>query len=87
MTFNEKKVEFDNSVYSVVKDDKMLITLKKKTCLGVLETGERDNDNEISLKEEGGIEMSIYCAFHITRCQLQWFSIYAIARSLFALKY
>ena len=28
------------------------------TCLGVLERGERDNDNEISLKEGGVIEMS-----------------------------
>ena len=36
----------------------MLITLKKKTCLGVLDRGERDDDNETSLKEEGGIEMS-----------------------------
>ena len=30
----------------------------KKTCLGVLERGERDNDNEIGLKEGGEIEMS-----------------------------
>ena len=32
----------------------------KKTCLGVLDTGrgEHDNDNETGLKEEGGIEMS-----------------------------
>ena len=30
----------------------------KKTCLGVLERRERDQDNEIGLKEEGGIEMS-----------------------------
>ena len=28
------------------------------TCLGVLERGERDNDNEIGLKEGGEIEMS-----------------------------
>ena len=28
------------------------------TCLGVLERGERGDDNEISLKEGGGIEMS-----------------------------
>ena len=28
------------------------------TCLGVLEIGERDNDNETSLKEGGVIEMS-----------------------------
>ena len=30
----------------------------KKTCLGVLDRGERDKDNEIGLKEGGGIEMS-----------------------------
>ena len=29
-----------------------------KTCLGVLERGERDQDNETGLKEGGGIEMS-----------------------------
>jgi hypothetical protein len=43
----------------------MLITLKKKTCLGVLDKGEREDGNETSLKEGGGIEMSIYSAFHI----------------------
>ena len=30
----------------------------KKTCLGVLERGERDNDNETSLKGEEEIKMS-----------------------------
>ena len=30
----------------------------KKTCLGILERGERDIDNETGLKEGGGIEMS-----------------------------
>ena len=30
----------------------------KKTCLGVLDRGERDKDNETCLKEGGGIEMS-----------------------------
>ena len=28
------------------------------TCLGVLDREEQDNDNETSLKEGGGIEMS-----------------------------
>ena len=28
------------------------------TCLGVLDTGDREKDNEIGLKERGGIEMS-----------------------------
>ena len=36
----------------------------KKTCLGVLERGERDKNNETGLKEGGGIEMSNYSAFH-----------------------
>ena len=30
----------------------------KKTCLGVLDRGERDKDSETGLKEGGGIEMS-----------------------------
>ena len=30
----------------------------KKTCLGVLNRGERDKDNETGLKERGVIEMS-----------------------------
>ena len=30
----------------------------KKTCLGVLERGKRDKDNETGMKEEGGIQMS-----------------------------
>ena len=30
----------------------------KKTCLGVLERGDRDKDNDTGLQEEGGIEMS-----------------------------
>ena len=30
----------------------------KKTCLGVLERGEREKYNETGLKEGGGIEMS-----------------------------
>ena len=30
----------------------------KKTCLGVLDKGDRDKDNETGLKEGGGIEMS-----------------------------
>ena len=32
------------------------------TCLGVLDRGERGNDNETSLKEGGLVEMSIYSA-------------------------
>ena len=32
------------------------------TCLGVLDRGDRGDENETSLKEGGGIEMSIYSA-------------------------
>ena len=32
--------------------------VKKKTCLGILERGQRDNDHETGLEEGGGIEMS-----------------------------
>ena len=39
------------------KSVKIFIGLKK-TCLGVLDTGNRDKDNETGLKEGGGIEMS-----------------------------
>ena len=42
----------------------------KKTCLGVLERGDRDKYNEAGLKEGGGIEMSNYSAFQYTRCSL-----------------
>ena len=55
------------------KSDQNVDNVKKKTCLGVLERGERGNDNETGLKEGGGIEMSTTVL-----------SIYAIARSLFA---
>ena len=49
----------------MVKDVKYIYWVKKKTCLGVLDRGDHDKDNETGLKEEGGIEMSIYSAFHI----------------------
>ena len=32
--------------------------VKKKTCLGILDRGERGKDNETGWKEGGGIEMS-----------------------------
>ena len=40
----------------------------KKTCLGVLDRGERDQDNETGLKEGIGIEMST-TVLH-SRCSL-----------------
>ena len=44
----------------MVKDVKIYFyCVKKKTCLGCFRIEEiRDNDNEIGLKEGGGIEMS-----------------------------
>ena len=41
----------------MIKESNIFIGLKK-TCLGVLETGERDKYNETGLKEGGGIKMS-----------------------------
>ena len=41
----------------MVKVKNIFIGLKK-TCLGVLDRGERDQGNETYLKEGGGIEMS-----------------------------
>ena len=52
-----KKVYFINSVIECVKESDIFIGLKK-TCLGVLERGDRNKDNETGLKEGGGIEMS-----------------------------
>ena len=36
----------------------------------------RDNDNETDLKEGGGLEISIYSAFHIRKCTLSFALIY-----------
>ena len=43
----------------------MFDNVKKKTCLGVLERGERGDDTETGLKKGGGIEMSTTVLFHI----------------------
>ena len=42
----------------MVKDVQIYLYGLKKTCLGVLDSGDRDKYNETGLKEEGGIEMS-----------------------------
>ena len=55
-----KKVDY-KTVIECVKVSNIFIGLKK-TCLGVLDRGDRDKDNETGLKEGGGIEMSIYSA-------------------------
>ena len=51
----------------MVKDVQIYIYwVKKNTCLGILKKEEiRDKDHATGLKEGGGIEMSIYSAFHI----------------------
>ena len=46
----------------MIKDVKIYFIGLKKTCLGVLERGDRDKDNATVLKEGGGIQMSIYSA-------------------------
>ena len=46
------------------------------TCLGVLERGERDKNNETGLKEGGGIEMST-TVLSITRCTLSFAFVFA----------
>jgi hypothetical protein len=55
----------------VGKSDKMFDNVKKMTCLGVLERGERGDGNGTSLKEGGGIEMST-TVLSITRCSLSF---------------
>ena len=45
----------------------------KKTCLGVLDRGERGNDNETGLKEEGVMKFQLQC-FPYTRCTLLSFA-------------
>ena len=50
----------------MVKDAKIYIIGLKKDLFGCFRIEEiRDKDNETGLKEGGGIEMSIYSAFHI----------------------
>ena len=46
----------------------------KKTCLGVLDRGDRDKNNETGLKEGSGIEMST-TVLH-SRCSLLRYCIY-----------
>ena len=51
----------------MVKDVKIYLYGLKKTCLGVLERGDRDKNDATGLKEGRGIEMStIVIPFTIT---------------------
>ena len=53
----KRKKYIKKTVIECVKESNILIGLKK-TCLGVLDRGNHDKDNETGLKEEGGIEIS-----------------------------
>ena len=53
----------------MVKDVKIYFIGLKKTCLGILDRGEREKYNETGLKEGGGIEMST-TVLPYTRCSL-----------------
>ena len=55
--FNVKQKSNYKTVIECVKVTNIFIGLKK-TCLGVLDRGDREKDNETGLKEGGGIEMS-----------------------------
>ena len=56
----------------------------KKTCLGVLDRGERDKYNATVLKEGGGIEMSIYSAFHIRDARSLRLNTHDLSKVVFA---
>ena len=58
MNVKRKKVDIKKTVNRVCKRCQQYLYGLKKTCLGVLERGERDKYNETGLKEGGGIEMS-----------------------------
>ena len=51
-----EKVDY-KTIIECVKELNIFIGLKK-TCLGILDRGEREKDNETGLKEGGGIEIS-----------------------------
>ena len=66
--FDVKRKKYNyKTVIECVKESNILIGLKK-TCLGVLDRGDRDKDSETNLKERGGIEMST-TVLH-SRCSL-----------------
>jgi len=71
LTLNEK-VDY-KTVIECVKESNILTGLKK-TCLGVLDRGEREKDNETSLEEGGRIEMST-TVLPYTQCMLSPFAI------------
>jgi hypothetical protein len=61
----------------VVKDVQIYLYTLKKELFGYFKIEEiRDKDNETGLKEGGGIEMSIYSAFHYAMHVLFAYCIY-----------
>ena len=56
MTLNEKKYNYKTAI-ECGKRVKYIYWVKK-TCLGVLDRGKRDRDNEPGLQEGGVIQMS-----------------------------
>ena len=52
------------------------------TCLGVLERGERGDDNEISLKEGGVIEMSTTVLHSRAALSLEYLPVKGVITSL-----
>ena len=63
----KKFIKNYNSVIECVKVSNIFIGLNK-TCLGILDRGERNKHNETGLKEGRGIEMS-FTVLH-SRCSL-----------------
>ena len=57
MTVKRKKVD-SKTVTELCKRCSNIFIGLNKTCLGVLERGDRDKSNETGLKEGEGIEMS-----------------------------
>ena len=71
LNVKRKKVEFDNSRIECDKRCSNRFIWVKKDLFGCFRIEEiRDNDNGTGLEEGGGIEMSIYSAFHIRDCTL-----------------
>ena len=53
----------------------------KKTCLGVLDRGERDKGNKTGLKEGGGIEMSTTVLHSRAALSLEYLPVITALRS------
>ena len=76
LNVKRKKVDLIIVEQSCVKDVKIYLYGLKKTCLGVLERGDRGKNNATNLKEGGVIEMST-TVLPYTRCTL-FFALYLL---------